>query len=1119
MRTLYLAHLLVFGFSLTSTAQEKFRAVHWGIEDGLAQGEVSRMIKDVNGFLWAGTGGGLSRFDGSRFKNYYHDPKKTGTINAAVVGGGMVEDSLHNIWMGTNNGLVRYDIKADTFAHFFPDVGIPFDRYAFAFWATSKEVYCFEYDSVIASYDIHTFARKRLAGFTPSDSASGSGGALSSAVVDPKTNSIWVLRGHGGSYGGPPGGGLLQVSIATGNKMVYDWPCYKKIPGHNHAAEGMVYDRKRNCLWINSWEGLMQFTLDDRQFHYIGELNPFFADKSYGHWVGISIDLKGRIWVATNPKGIAIYDPSDHSVKFPFPEDNKLQKEISDFNACIYHDSDGITWSGYWFRKGINQIIPYSPSVKNYKADSTDIHALGTVNVINIQNAGKGKIWIGSFDGIHLFDTRTEHFTAYREKDLPGIKGNLLIPTIVDTLADLMHVLAPGHDFYSFDLKKKNSEQLVFKDSANRKIDIDLTTITNYGPFENGFLLSAISAGREHLFYIQSGSHEAQRIFTLPIITVPRHGIYVAQEGMLILKGQYGSHNMTYRYYNHSWIPHPNPIDSISWSVIHYNTKGHGYWVVVEKQLIHFDEDFRIIHTYTPAEGLPDIDIYSLIADTQGNIWFNTDRSIHLLSAETGVISTLSEKDGFERQSFTNGPDLALGPDGELYLGGGTYGQGLTRISPKKYTYTPSSVYVQSVLVNQEPIRLSTGANYLQELNLSHFENQIAIETGIIDYYSKGESHIRFQLKGFNDNWQYEPAYYTIRFDGLPPGDYTLTMQASNAANEFVGAIKTVHIYIRPPWWNTWWAYLLFAMLLTSAIWGLIQYRSRSLKESNIALEKKVAQRTNDLEHSIKELKETQAQLIQSEKMASLGELTAGIAHEIQNPLNFVNNFSEVSNELLDEMKIEMANDHKEDALAIADGVKQNLEKILHHGKRADSIVKGMLQHSRSTSSIKESTNINALADEYLRLSYHGLRAKDKSFNASMKTNFDDTIGAVNIIPQDIGRVILNLINNAFYAVTEKKKSLDLAGAGQVGYEPTVSVSTNKSGDKVLISVEDNGNGIPQNILDKIFQPFFTTKPTGQGTGLGLSLSYDIIKAHGGELKVETSEYKGTKFTISLPKS
>ena len=265
------------------------------------------------------------------------------------------------------------------------------------------------------------------------------------------------------------------------------------------------------------------------------------------------------------------------------------------------------------------------------------------------------------------------------------------------------------------------------------------------------------------------------------------------------------------------------------------------------------------------------------------------------------------------------------------------------------------------------------------------------------------------------------------------------------------------------------------------------------------------------LESTIADLKSTQSQLIQSEKMASLGKLTAGIAHEIQNPLNFVNNFSEINTELIEEMKVELKAGNKEDAIALANDIANDEQKINHHGKRADAIVKGMLQHSRSSSAAKEPTDINKLADEYLRLAYHGLRAKDKSFNTTMKTDFDETIGNINIIPQDIGRVILNLITNAFYAVYEKKKS------GVENYAPTVAVSTKKIDDKTEIRVADIGNGIPQNVIDKIFQPFFTTKPKGKGTGLGLSMSYDIVKAHRGELKVETVQGKGAEFIITLP--
>ena len=295
--------------------------------------------------------------------------------------------------------------------------------------------------------------------------------------------------------------------------------------------------------------------------------------------------------------------------------------------------------------------------------------------------------------------------------------------------------------------------------------------------------------------------------------------------------------------------------------------------------------------------------------------------------------------------------------------------------------------------------------------------------------------------------------------------------------------------------------YLFFSGILILSIIAFVLFRNNLQK-------KKI---NTKLESTLNNLKSTQSQLIQSEKMASLGELTAGIAHEIQNPLNFVNNFSEVNTELLFELKDEVKKGNLDEVNAIADDVISNEEKINHHGKRADAIVKGMLQHSRSSTATTEPININTLADEYLRLAYHGLRAKDKSFNATLKTDFDESLGNINIIPQDIGRVLLNLFNNAFYAINERSKHQ------KEGYEPIVSVSSKKVNNHVEIKVSDNGNGIPQKIIDKIFQPFFTTKPTGQGTGLGLSLSYDILKAHGGEMKVESKEGEGSEFIILLP--
>ena len=355
----------------------------------------------------------------------------------------------------------------------------------------------------------------------------------------------------------------------------------------------------------------------------------------------------------------------------------------------------------------------------------------------------------------------------------------------------------------------------------------------------------------------------------------------------------------------------------------------------------------------------------------------------------------------------------------------------------------------------------------------------------------------------------------------------------------FSDALEKYNPEFYSKWENYISAGILFALIWTATIL-IINNRQRKAQEKQqlineqrerelkiaeqlkAELEIQVTERTaaltlqkEELINALSNLKSTQVQLIQSEKMASLGELTAGIAHEIQNPLNFVNNFAEINAELIEEMLEELEKGNLEDAKALANDISANEQKINHHGKRADAIVKGMLQHSRNNSGQKEPTDINKLADEYLRLAYHGLRAKDKTFNSTMLTNFDESIGKINIISQDMGRVILNLITNAFYAVNEQKKAM--ANSPEKKYEPTVTVNTKKENDKIIISVIDNGNGIPKKVIEKIFQPFFTTKPTGEGTGLGLSMSYEIVtKGHNGELKVVTKEGEGSEFTIIL---
>jgi len=420
-----------------------------------------------------------------------------------------------------------------------------------------------------------------------------------------------------------------------------------------------------------------------------------------------------------------------------------------------------------------------------------------------------------------------------------------------------------------------------------------------------------------------------------------------------------------------------------------------------------------------------------------------------------------------------------------------------------------------------------------EDLVIPYKHNRITIGFGTNELIRPQLVEYQYMLEGYDKEWSPVVKKTEASFGNINEGIYTFKVKARytgpsiNGANGWTEPV-TYTFKVLPPWYRSWLAYIIYSILvITGFWWAYLVHKERLLKIEREKAQKRELEHAHEIEmayHNLEvaheNLKSTQTQLIHSEKMASLGALTAGIAHEIQNPLNFVNNFSEVNKELIDELKQELTTGSAQLACEIADNIKENEGKISHHGKRAEAIVKGMLLHSRGSNGHKEPTDINALCDEYLRLSYHGFRAKDKTFNADYNTDFDPNLPKINVVPQDIGRVLLNLINNAFYAVhtveTQHAASLQKT-LPKPEYKPAIMVSTRQNNNHIEIIVKDNGNGVPEELKDKIFQPFFTTKPTGEGTGLGLSLSYEIIKSHNGELKLKTKSGEGSEFFVVLP--
>jgi len=584
----------------------------------------------------------------------------------------------------------------------------------------------------------------------------------------------------------------------------------------------------------------------------------------------------------------------------------------------------------------------------------------------------------------------------------------------------------------------------------------------------------------------------------------------------------------------------------------------------------------------TEVEGLINNFVFSILPDDEGNMWFGTRFGLNKLSrksidmiAEKATSGSLVSGD-LQFYSFTYEDGfLGIGcrlnaicqdRDGTIWIGSSDR---VTACHPEGIVNDTTPPHIQlkgvklfnetvpwDILVQQQDssfvlgngVRvtdlrfddLSQWYRIPKNLSLNYRNNYITFDFIGITMHQPHKVKYRYQLVGMDEHWSAITEDNSAPYGNLPPGSYTFKVKAMSStgywSNEFQYPFT-----IRPPFWRTWWAYGTYGLIALFLVWRIHLFqRARTVRIEREKTRVRELAQAKEIEKAYTELKATQAQLIQSEKMASLGEMTAGIAHEIQNPLNFVNNFSEVNKELLGELREEIEAGNLDAVKSIANDLEDNEEKVTFHGKRADAIVKSMLLHSRSSSGQKELTDINSLCDEYLRLSYHGLRAKDKSFNAEFHTDLDPILPKVEVVRQDIGRVLLNLVNNAFYAVKEKQASSQTSDASNEKvianskqqtansvappqppqgreYKPEVTVSTKNLGATIEIRVKDNGNGIPQNILDKVFQPFFTTKPTGQGTGLGLSLSYDIVKAHSGELKVETTPGEGSEFILVLP--
>lgn len=798
---------------LTVSAQEDYRALHWDMEDGLPHGIVGCMLKDLDGFLWIGSDFGISRFDGNTFTNYYSDNGKNSIAGNNIWG--LVEDSLHNIWLGAQDkGYSRFDKKKDSFTNIrfsAPGVYNPFS-------ATSMEVFCFEANTITA-YNIHSLQRRVITKFKPSD-GSFPGVSTRSAIYDTASNNLWFINLSPGNHWG-----LLQISLSDLSRSFYPFKCFHGIPGHNHDCEGMKLDRRRNCIWINSTDGLLRFDITKHEYANVTVLDPYTHLKNYNRFVGIDIDPKGRIWMATNPKGLLIYDPESGSVKPLFRDNDPLQQEVAIANLSLYCDREGIVWSGFYAQKGLYQLIPYSRTISQYTASTGDLSNV----VLNAVPGEKGKVWMGTLDGLTLFDSFTQSFKVFMEKDMPGVKGKQVVPAGIDTVSHKIW-LHTERGIFEVNTISMKGRPVVFTDSLSSPIpNLKMLGPLYYGgycQYRNGCFVPALAGDSLVLFYLNGLNNVAKQV--LAGEKFHPYETCVLDDRLVIHRPDGTSRTFVYK--NGSWNRVNTPLDSVNRKRTIFNKGDKTYWLMGDRQILHYSNNFQLLKKYTPGDGLPVNDLYNLITDMEGNLWFFTDHAVFRLSASDDEIRRLTEKDGFTKQNFSPGAAVLRTPNGDIYLAGGiTARPGFVIIRPGKFThsYPGANVYIRDFQINQKSSGSATVLSNTRKLSLRYDENNISVATGIIEYISKGASGFRYRLEGLTTDWQEAPVNYTIRYDGLPPGTYTLLMQAANPMHVYNGPLKKFAFHILPPFWKTWWFIGLVGLAFMVGIYMLFQFRLR----------------------------------------------------------------------------------------------------------------------------------------------------------------------------------------------------------------------------------------------------------------------------------------------------
>ncbi len=1031
---------------------------------------IRKVYADDQGLIWCGSlFSGLDCLDPQTgvFKHFKSNSNDPAGLSSSMIND-IIKDKKGFLWVATSKGLNRLDSKTGKFTRFQNDKKVPTslsDNDVNVLYEDKKGNLWVGTEGGLNYFNA---ANGQFIKFVhdPQNPNSLSNNSIKSIFEDSR-GLFWI---------GTDRNGLNIMNRATGSFQRYNLAFTQSgNPASNNSENNFDYikfiqEDAANKIWVGTDNMIGFYDYKNNKITYFDTKNGANVGLKNSSLTSALISRDSILWIST-VNGI-VYQLDPYLKKIPY------RTTEMDING-MHRDPTGVLWFLHY-----NELLRFNPRTGEqivFKHNPKDPQSLSplsnTMSLYKRFSVGKNnKLWIATYGyGIDCFDKSTQLTAHFRH--IPGNTHSIM------------------HDTADF-VQEEGDYLWVGSTGGLDRMHLKTGKFTHYPVTEDttglmsNFILAVFTQNKEKIWIGSiAGLHQLNPLtgkFKYYLKGIAINCIQIDGDGVIWLGTDYGLYQ--------------------------YNAQ---------------TDKFNLFKA-PYGKGITDW-IEDIQEDEKKNLWIGSQSNLFRINPSRDYIRIFDEKDGvIKGQTCLRG----FGTSGEILFIEGKGYYSITDRDVKNNPFPPQVVISDFQIVgssSNNKVSLSDPFAGNKELVLKHYQNVFSFNILPIHYTNPAENRVLYKLEDYDTDWRPTDSEGKASYFNVPPGEYVLKVKAFNSSG--ASSVRTYLLTIAPPWWKTLWAYLLYALALLLSIRAYSQYRSRKLKEENLLLEEKVVHRTNELaqkstelEKSLTELKATQNQLVQSEKLASLGELTAGIAHEIQNPLNFVNNFSELSVELAHELKEEIKKPEKDWGLIedLTNDLTSNQEKINHHGKRASNIVKGMLEHSRISSGVKEPTDMNALIKETLPLSYHAMRAKDKSFNADYKMDLDDNLGTINIIPQDMSRVFINLFNNAFYAVHQKKQVSDNLPING-NYIPSVLVSTHYSapplgaGGAIVIRINDNGTGMPEGVRAKVFQPFFTTKPTGQGTGLGLSLAYDIVtKGHGGTLEVESTEGVGTEFIIKL---